>query len=74
MPKFHTFGKSFNPSFKDCLSQEKLSHSIVPRMTNAVGADYFLRMRSTLYTIKSFPIAPRGLKLMRLQCLGVFQC
>ena len=67
MPKFHkSFDMSFNPSFRDCLSPGKMSHNVVLRMTNAVGADYFQEMGSTLYTVRSFLIAPMGLKLLRL--------
>ena len=39
MPKFHTFDMPFNPSFRDYLSQEKLSYSIVLRMTDKLLGD-----------------------------------
>ena len=72
--KIPYFRHAVQPFLQGLLDSGKTVHSIVLRMTDAASADYFLGTRSTLYTGKSFLIVPKGLKLMRLQHLGVFRC
>ena len=69
-----TFVIPFNPSFRDCLTPEKLSCSIVPRMIDMAGGDFSRGTTSSPYTGRFFQNFPLALKSLQRQRLGVFQC
>ena len=69
-----TFVVPFNPSWRDCSTPEKLSHSIVPRMIDTAGGDFFQGMTSLPRTGRFFQNLQLALKSLRPQLLGVFHC
>ena len=62
----------FNPSCRDCLTPEKLSRSIMPRMIDMAGGDFSWGTTSSLYTGRFFQNFPLALKSVHRRCLGVF--